>query len=491
LPSLRVGQALGIILSLSALLRLARLESWPVFLDEDNYTQAALDMLTLAWPEVFWRSSEPPTLKLPLLFFLHSWLIRLVGEPVVAGRLLAAIAGVVTTLLTFLLGRRLATDSVGLLAAAIYALSPVAVLHERMVLQDGPMTTAALGSLLLSWSALERGSWRRAIGAAALGALAVQCKVPAVALIALQLVLMLVVAGSLARRLALASIAAAGPLLSYLAVMLSPLGQSQTRENELMISQPLSMLGAHLETLLDSINSYFPLGLGLLVLVGAIVALRQRPRVALLFLTALAAWSLPWIVFSKFAPSRYFLPAVPFASALIALALSSVLQASRTRGLLIQVAAGAAGAILLLASGVASLWLVLDHRAAPMSKLDNWQYQSGWPSGYGYQEAARFVAETAEPGWSVAYVIRSSHQIAAGVRSPLPPGVSSQGIHDLERPRLDLSRPTYVLVDDSRAAEGDAGERVRELLARERRLRELTRFTRPGSKTGVSVLRTP
>src|SRR5215212_3526677 len=123
---------LALILLVAGLLRLYRLEAWPVFVDEDNYTQAALEMLRLPWPEAFWRSSQPPTLKPPLAFLVHQLLIPTVGDPVVAGRLLPALSGLATTALTFLLGRRLANNAGGLAAASLYALSPAAVLHERM-----------------------------------------------------------------------------------------------------------------------------------------------------------------------------------------------------------------------------------------------------------------------------------------------------------------------------------------------------------------------
>ena len=49
-------------------------------------------------------------------------------------------------------------EVVGALAASVYALSPLAVLHERMVLHDGLLTPAALGAVLLGWSAIERAA---------------------------------------------------------------------------------------------------------------------------------------------------------------------------------------------------------------------------------------------------------------------------------------------------------------------------------------------
>src|SRR5207248_4445274 len=134
--------------------------------------------------------------------------IPLTADPVIAGRVLSAAAGTITTVLCFFLGRRLGGSGVGLVAATLYALSPVAVLHERMVLHDGPMAACALGAVLMSWAAIERRSWPLGCVAALLGALAVQFKTPAVATALLPIVILAVHEGSRARRTGPALLAA-------------------------------------------------------------------------------------------------------------------------------------------------------------------------------------------------------------------------------------------------------------------------------------------
>ena len=485
-----VAVLLGLVAAVALALRFARLESWPVFLDEDTYTQAAMDMLQLPWPDVLWRSSRYPTLKMPLLFFVQGWLIPLVGDPVLAGRLVPAALGIVSSLLCFELGRRVGGLSVGILASVIYALSPLAVLHERMVLQDGPLTAATLATVLLLWSALERGSWRLAAAAAAAGAIAIQCKVPGLAVIGVLAMLGVATRGPLLSQLRLVGLTTTGPLLSAALVRLTPLGSDLGREDRFVPVHTLAQLRFNVETLLDGVHTYFPLGMSAAVLVGLVLLARERPRVALVFACGLAAWTLPWVLLSPLVSPRYLLPSAPYACVLAALVLFRVHARARRAQSALGWLAGAGGLVLLAASAYGSVQLVFNHRAAPMSALDRWQYQSGWPSGYGYQEAARYIARTAEPGSAVAYVIRPSHQLAAGYGLPLPPGVTSLGLVTVEQPRLNHAGRIYALVDDGRADDSEAGRRPKELLTKEPSLREAVRFTRPGSKTGVSILTT-
>ena len=43
-----------------------------------------------------------------------------------------------------------------------------------------------------------------------------------------------------------------------------------------------------------------------------------------------------------------------------------------------------------LFGSAAQLDVEANHDTAPLTKQDDWQYRSGWPSGYAYGEAARF-----------------------------------------------------------------------------------------------------
>jgi hypothetical protein len=158
------------------------------------------------------------------------------------------------------------------------------------------------------------------------------------------------------------------------------------------------------------------------------------------------------------------------------------------------VLAAAGAAVVLAGSGLASSELVAHHRLARLTTQDRWQYQSGWPSGYGYAEASRYVASRAEPGSAVAYVIESAHEVAAGLlrRGALPPGVTALGLYEpTERLQADFDGPIYVLVDDPLDDSGAPGERARQVLALEPRLALVASFRRPASETGVTIFRLP
>ena len=488
--SLRPQAVLWLITLAAGILRFYGVGDWPVFIDEDDYTSTALEMLHLPWREAILRSSQVHPYKPPLGFLLQDWLIPLTTDPVVAGRVLSAAAGTITAALCFFLGRRLGGPGVGLVAAALYALSPVAVLHERMVLQDGPMAACALGAVLVSWAAIERRSWPLGGVAALLGALAVQFKVPAVATALLPIVILAVHEGPRARPLGPALLAAGGPLISYTALMRGPLGSGLAQENSERLAEPFTAFRSNLDVLLDSALTYFPAGLAFVVLVGAVLALWHRPRLAAVFLSAIIAWSAPWLVFSNFAPSRYYLPAVPYACALAALAMIRLpvmaTSLGRAPGRLL-----AAGSLAILAaSGIGSVQLVVSHRTAAMPKVDDAQYRSGWASGYGYAEAAYFVSTEAEPGSAVAYVVDPLHRVGVGFGRPSPTGVKILGFfHPPDQLRMNYRGPVYVVADDG--LDTVAGRKVAEVLAREPGLHTLVRYTRPGSDMGVSVLRRP
>src|SRR3990172_7435919 len=213
--------ALLLVALVAGVLRFYGLETWPVFIDEDLHTWRSFEMGQLPLQ----KAIIYPVVKPPLAFFLQDVIARLAFDHLIAGRVLSAIAGTLTTVLTFYLGRRLGRVSIGLIAASIYAVSPITVMHERMVLQDGPMAVLALSAVLVSWRAIERESWSLASLAALLGAIAVQLKVPSVAISVVPIMLFFTFRGPwLSRKAAMAIVGCLGPVLSYLALRLGPLG---------------------------------------------------------------------------------------------------------------------------------------------------------------------------------------------------------------------------------------------------------------------------
>lgn len=83
----------------------------------------------------------------PALQFLASFVIQ---PPLIAGRTVSVIAGLVGLLLLYALGRKLWNAQAGLAAAILYLLSPYVLVHTRMVLTEPLQITAMLAALYLA-----------------------------------------------------------------------------------------------------------------------------------------------------------------------------------------------------------------------------------------------------------------------------------------------------------------------------------------------------
>ena len=253
--------ALLAVVVLGAALRLYRLDEVPAFVDEDMYTTVAVEMTHLSGPDYFLHSTDSASTgiaKTPLVFVAQAELTARGLDPLIAGRAISALSGVISIPLVFWLGHRIGGAPVGLLAAGMYAFLPLAVLHERMVLQDGPTSAAALVADLAS----GRGSIRRFVLAGVLGALAVQLKVTAVFVTIVLTRIALVGWGHKPWRLrAGALLMPAGPASSYLALMLAPTGPGLAAQNAILAGATPPVIAANLAVLGDTLATYFPFGL--------------------------------------------------------------------------------------------------------------------------------------------------------------------------------------------------------------------------------------
>lgn len=85
----------------------------------------------------------------PLLFQLLLSLFFGSGDGDLRGRLVAAVIGLVTLVVVFLVGREIYSTRVGLFAALFLAVMPYHVVVTRQVLLDGPVTLLATATLLM------------------------------------------------------------------------------------------------------------------------------------------------------------------------------------------------------------------------------------------------------------------------------------------------------------------------------------------------------
>lgn len=160
-PALAVA-ALTLLAAGLRLYQLGRHDYWD---DEVISTFAARPPLLTILGSVGDYSVHPPLYYM----LLHLWM-GLAGEQIVALRTLSALVGAACVPLIYLLGRRVAGAPVGLLAAALLAISPFQILHAQQARMYPLLTLVVLAAALAWLSAWRHGGWRWGVVAACVAA---------------------------------------------------------------------------------------------------------------------------------------------------------------------------------------------------------------------------------------------------------------------------------------------------------------------------------
>ena len=172
------------------------------------------------WPQVSWTGDQPgyQGREFQTLTIAAAILDAIFGWRDWHGRLVAAFCGVISTFALYRLVSLLRGPEQGLLAGAVYAVLPGAILIDRSYLPDPAMLALALVSLWLLAEGMARGSARWIVAAWVMGILALLAKLPAIAAVPAAIYLVLSSASSDRRRshaLRLsAALAAAGMLVA-------------------------------------------------------------------------------------------------------------------------------------------------------------------------------------------------------------------------------------------------------------------------------------
>jgi 4-amino-4-deoxy-L-arabinose transferase-like glycosyltransferase len=157
-------------------------------------------------PEALWeeQGEHPP---LTSLFFVPSRAVFDGGET--AMRLTVALAGAVLVLVVGLLGRDLAGDRAGLIAAGIAAFYPGLWITDGLLLSETFATLFATGAVLATYRLLRGGSWPMAIAVGASSALAMLARAELALLVPLFVIAIVwpSLVNNLRRRLQLAGVA--------------------------------------------------------------------------------------------------------------------------------------------------------------------------------------------------------------------------------------------------------------------------------------------
>lgn len=146
---------LGLIVALGAAVRCSTLSFQSLWLDE----VATVVEAGRSWPELLLALFDPrqgyPLYILGMRLWIAVW-----GTGEAALRWPSALAGTLSVPLLYLLGRRLLGRRVGLLAAALLAVSPLAVWYSQEAKAYALFMLLTLSSWLLLWEAVERRAGR-------------------------------------------------------------------------------------------------------------------------------------------------------------------------------------------------------------------------------------------------------------------------------------------------------------------------------------------
>lgn len=153
------------ILALALLLRAHNLLGmFPILVDESIY---------LRWAEIIHHQGQWLISLLDGKPPLHTWLLALPrivfdGDPLWTGRAVSVVIGLLSTVGVFAIGKRLAGEAAGLLAAGLYAVFPLAVLYDRLAYTESLVNLCGIAIVLTSIEAFrnENNTAKQALPAA-------------------------------------------------------------------------------------------------------------------------------------------------------------------------------------------------------------------------------------------------------------------------------------------------------------------------------------
>lgn len=151
--------SLGIV-ALFLLLRLPTLTQLPIFTDEAIYLRWA----QIALQDAGWRFISLTDGKQPLFIWAVIVSMKFFKDPLVAGRIVSTVAGLLTMLGFFFLGREVFKNKwIGIVSSGLYCIFPFALIYDRMALYDSLVGTFAVWGLYMTFLLFRRPTLDKAL----------------------------------------------------------------------------------------------------------------------------------------------------------------------------------------------------------------------------------------------------------------------------------------------------------------------------------------
>lgn len=417
------------------LTRLLLFWRFPVFWDEGFYAVQAQNSHDFSAA----RFSELLDGKGPLLNWISAAFVGFGATPLGAIRMVSLIAGISTLATTALIARRLA-PAAGRVAAIVYVLSPLLLVHDVHGLVDPLLAALMSAALLLQLQQVEHARLDRAM---ALGlVMGTGLLTRDLGLIALLLLPLSIATfdfkseGVWPRGLRWAGYSLISVTLAELChsiVLLSPFspGNNFSRSAGEVLKAPFAELGAIWPDVTAMAGGY--LGWPLVVVAAAVVAvavIRRQWAVVLVAVWAVA----PWIAMIEFTPwgyPRYVVSGMGPFSVVVSLGLIAIWRdlpgvAKRLDALRSLPQRALTGLAAVVITAVVAIPVLLDGRVlihpgtTGFPGEDNYQFAAGWPAGTGLDRIAEELKKRIGPGQTiVAAVYFTPWNLAALFEHPL------------------------------------------------------------------------
>lgn len=389
------------LLALFFLSRLVKLTSLPIFVDEAIYLRWA----QIANNDASWRFISLTDGKQPLYIWITMVMMRLVPDPITAGRLVSVLTGLVSMITIWGLAYLLfGSRRIAFLSSFLYLVSPFALVYDRMALMDAMVGTFSLLSLLLAVLLVKTLRLDVALILGAVlggGVLTKTSGFLSIYLLPLTLLLFDWQAKrwklNLLRWAGLALLAVFISQLFYSILRLSPFFHIISQKNALFIfpfqewiKHPFYYLKSHLSGLSNWLLPYLTWPQVFLV-IFSLLNFRNRFREKLLLLGSFAIPFAGLAVFGNILYPRFLFSMSLYLFVLAASGLEEIGKRLR-KGLIFLV-------VLILATTVSlsvDLKLLFNPKTAPIAKGDQDQYILSWPAGYGIKEIIAFARQQAQ-----------------------------------------------------------------------------------------------
>lgn len=378
--------------------RLFNIMSLPIFTDEAIYTRWS----QIARFDASWRFISLTDGKQPLFVWLDMILMRFVHDPLLAGRLVSVLAGFLTMIGLFFLGKTLFNKKIGTIAVFLYIIFPFALVYDRMALYDSLVATGAVWSLLFEILLIKhkRLDLSLVLGMI-LGASVLTKTIGFIFIYLLPFSLFLFKPNNKDNRtklmkwggLALVSVAFA--YFYYSVLRLSPFYHIINEKNTIFVypikewlTHPFEFFGGNLHALFDWIFVYSTPPF-LILMVLSVLGKKIREKLLLFSWFILPILALGLIGRTLY-PRFVLFMSMPLL-VLAAYSLDNLLVRLRLNKVLVAL-------FFITTLLVSDYFIINDFARAPVPKADLTQYMNDWPAGGGTKEVISYLNEKASKG---------------------------------------------------------------------------------------------